>query len=216
MAEAGAILGTISAIISLIDAAKKVYDAVGDARGLPEAFRLVASNLPLVHAILEKIQAQYRSAASDGHDIAIIAEALEDCRDKADSLKKIFVKVLPGDKDSWVDRYKSALRTIKPGRADKVEKLMETIMDKLQLLQEHSIADNLTGGERRQLKKGIDSLEKVEPSISDEGVGGSLTQYGQGSNAATGHATQTNNQNFGSGNTYQPQQDSLIQANLVT
>lgn len=47
-AEAIAVLGVISSIISIIDGTKKVYDAATNARGLPEAFREVADRLPII------------------------------------------------------------------------------------------------------------------------------------------------------------------------
>jgi hypothetical protein len=52
LAAAGAVIGLISGILSIIDAAKRVYDAAKDATHLPKAFREVAQRLPLVHNTL--------------------------------------------------------------------------------------------------------------------------------------------------------------------
>jgi hypothetical protein len=57
-AEAALVLGLISAAITAIDAAKTLYDAAHDAKGLPEAFREVGERLPIVHDILQKAQEQ--------------------------------------------------------------------------------------------------------------------------------------------------------------
>ena len=51
--EAGTVLGLISAVISIMDATKAVYDAAEDAKGQPEAFRQVVARLPLVNEILK-------------------------------------------------------------------------------------------------------------------------------------------------------------------
>ena len=47
-AEAIAILGVISSIISIVDGTKQVYDAATNAQGLLEAFREVDARLPIV------------------------------------------------------------------------------------------------------------------------------------------------------------------------
>jgi hypothetical protein len=51
-AEATAVLRVIASIISIVDGAKKVYDAAANAQGLPEAFREVAARLPIVQNII--------------------------------------------------------------------------------------------------------------------------------------------------------------------
>jgi uncharacterized protein with PhoU and TrkA domain len=51
-AEALAVLGAVSAVISIIDATKQVYDAASDQKGLPSAFVEVAGRRPIVHNIL--------------------------------------------------------------------------------------------------------------------------------------------------------------------
>jgi hypothetical protein len=51
-AEAVTVVGLISSIITIIETSKKLYDASHDAKGLHEAFRGVAQNMPLVLDIL--------------------------------------------------------------------------------------------------------------------------------------------------------------------
>ncbi|KAL2046478.1 hypothetical protein ABVK25_011833 [Lepraria finkii] len=64
--EAGTVIGLISAVISIIEATKTVYDAAKDAKGQPKAFRQVVARLPLVNEILksakERIQTLDESA----------------------------------------------------------------------------------------------------------------------------------------------------------
>ena len=47
-AEAGLVLGLISATISILQAAYAVYEAASDATGLPKKFRAAADQLPIV------------------------------------------------------------------------------------------------------------------------------------------------------------------------
>jgi uncharacterized membrane protein len=73
-AEAIAVLGLISSIISIVDGTKKVYDAATNARGLPQAFREVADRLPIVKNILDSAKQHIEEgkvrgfmARSEGH-----------------------------------------------------------------------------------------------------------------------------------------------------
>ena len=47
-AEGFAVAGVISSIISIVDATKKIYNATTKAHGLPEAFRQIAGQFPIV------------------------------------------------------------------------------------------------------------------------------------------------------------------------
>ena len=53
-AEAIAVLGVISSIISIVDGTKQVFDAATNAEGLLAAFREVAGRLLIVTNILDK------------------------------------------------------------------------------------------------------------------------------------------------------------------
>jgi hypothetical protein len=56
-AEAAAVVGLIASIITVVETSKKLYDASHDVKGLHEAFRDVAQNIPLVLDILRDCQA---------------------------------------------------------------------------------------------------------------------------------------------------------------
>ncbi|KAH9203473.1 hypothetical protein DL95DRAFT_472355 [Leptodontidium sp. 2 PMI_412] len=47
------VIGLISSVIAIIEAAKTVYDAAADAKGQPEEFRQVAARLPLLIGLLD-------------------------------------------------------------------------------------------------------------------------------------------------------------------
>jgi hypothetical protein len=129
-AEAVLVIGLIGSLISIIDAAKKIYDIAGDAKGQPEEFRQVAARLPLVIEILRNAEA--RASKLDETKLEAIKQTLESCKAKAEELEKIFQKVIRKDDDTWFYRYKKALRTL--GKGDKVECLMEGIHKDTQLL----------------------------------------------------------------------------------
>jgi hypothetical protein len=56
-------LGVISSIIPIVDGTTKGYDAVTDAKGLPDAFREVYARLPIVQNILNSAKRHME----DGH-----------------------------------------------------------------------------------------------------------------------------------------------------
>lgn len=174
-AEAGFVIGLISGVISIIEATKTVSDAAGDAKGQPEAFRQVAARLPLVVEILRS--AEKGAQALDETKLDAIEETLESCKAKAETLKKIFQKVIRTDDDKWFDRYKKALSTL--GKGDKVECLMEGILKDTQLLACEKLMGIATESQVMELEEGIEEMMEMPSSLQDET--GTVTQNHNGS-----------------------------------
>ncbi|KAG9247177.1 hypothetical protein BJ878DRAFT_539578 [Calycina marina] len=84
------VIDLISSKIAVIEAAKKMYDAAADAKGQPEEFRQVAARLPLVIGLLDTAKGGFYE-------------------DKAESLQKLFRRVVRKDDDKWYERYKKAV-----------------------------------------------------------------------------------------------------------
>jgi hypothetical protein len=167
-AEAGLVLGLISSTITVITTCRDLYDAAYDTEGLPEAFRKVSENIPLVLDILravEKLQEKAKEDFQTSNDAAekqgiedtskAVGPVIQGCKTSAETLETIFKKVLPGEKASLMQRYKSAARTAKPGRKQKVEDLMKDILGKLQLL------------DSREAYKAAISVSKIEAAINE-------------------------------------------------
>jgi hypothetical protein len=76
-AEAMAALGVISSCITLVDTSKKLLDAARDQRGLPEAFRMVREELPMMTQTL--LKAKSRSKAVGKDDWEAVKPVLERC-----------------------------------------------------------------------------------------------------------------------------------------
>ncbi|KFZ24532.1 hypothetical protein V502_00989 [Pseudogymnoascus sp. VKM F-4520 (FW-2644)] len=162
-AEAGLVLGTISAIISIIDATKKVYEAVEDEAGLPTNFKKSATKLPLILKFLEHAE-EYVNNETDESIKAAFTPTLEDCKVQAIQLQELFEKVMPGEGDSRWDRYMKAARTI--GEGGRVESLVGGILDDLQLLATR-FPEVTTSRGKDQLATAIEEVTKMEPSLSD-------------------------------------------------
>lgn len=161
MAEAIAVVGLIGSIFSITDAIKETYKIATEAHKLPEAFTVVNERIPVVQKTLSLVKSAYRN--TDDEDA--IRESLITCKEKAEDLKFIFEKVCIVEGEGVLQRYTKALRTIKPGRGDKVEDLFRDILDTLQTLQAYHIFKNIIPLE--ELKAAIEEIGSVDPSLPE-------------------------------------------------
>ncbi|KAG9242418.1 hypothetical protein BJ878DRAFT_170387 [Calycina marina] len=179
-AEAGFVIGLISGVISIIEAAKTVFDAAKDANGQPEAFRKVATRLPLVIEILRS--AKERALTLDDIAQEALEPILESCKAKAENLNKLFQKVVRKDDDKCFDRYKKALRTL--GKGDKVESLMEDILKDTQILVYEKLMGIATETQAKELEAGIKEMEEMPSSLQEETEMVTQNHHGSGNNNA--------------------------------
>ena len=163
LGEAGLVLGIISAIISIIDATKKVYEAVEDEAGLPTNLKKSATKLPLISKLLEYAE-EYVNNEADESIKAAFTPTLEDCKVQAIHLQELFEKVMPEEDDSRWDRYVKAARTI--GKGGRVESLVGGILDGLQLLATRFPKVMKPRG-KEELAKAIEEMTGMEPSLPD-------------------------------------------------
>jgi len=146
-AEAIAILGLISSIITIIETSKSLYDAASDVKGLHEAYRAVSVNIPIILETLRDCK-RIQQRADDIHrtstdatvrrDLEESAKAVKPilvaCESNAKRLKTIFEEIIPSKHASRFDRYRKAAKAVSPERRRKVEELMKDLLEKLQLL----------------------------------------------------------------------------------
>ncbi len=180
-AEAIAILGVISSIISIADGAKQVFDAASNTQGLPEAFRVVVARLPVVQTILSSAKRHIEKGHADEGSYKGAKDIVEGCEEKAQKLKELFQKVIPADGASRMKQYRSAFRTL--GKGSQVETLMKGILDDVQLLDvNHGMIDE-TETQRKELAEAIKEVAALSPSLPEhaaEETGFSATHSGSG------------------------------------
>jgi hypothetical protein len=199
-AEVIAILGVISSTIQIIDGAKQVYNAATSAEGLPEAFREVASRLPIITAILGGVERYIKDGDVSEHIYEGTQQVTKACQIKAKKLDELFRKVIPDDNTSRWDRYLSAIRTL--GKGNAVEQLMKGMLEDLQLLVGEHNMRIATKDQIEQITKAIREVSAIPPSVPEDGFqgasftanySGSGTQYNaQGEYIAQGNARQYN------------------------
>lgn len=198
--EAVAVVGIISSIISIIDGTKQVYDAITSTQGLPEAFREVASRLPIITSILSAAEQCIKAEGVSEELCKGTKPVIQACQEKAKKLEVLFRKVIPSDNASRRERYLSAIRTL--GKGNEVEKLMKGILEDSQLLVgEH----HMRIAAKVQLEKVVKAINEVsaiplsvpenefQESSLTANYSGSGSQYNaQGQYIAQGNARQYN------------------------
>lgn len=196
--EAGLVLGIISSIITIIDVAKQIYEAVEDGSSLPTNFKKSAAKLPLISKLLEDAERYIDNIADESIQGAFMP-TLENCKAQATQLRQLFEKVMPDDGDSRWDRYVKAARTI--GKGGRVENLVGGILDDLQLLAT-KFPEVTTPRGREQLATAIEEVAKMEPSLPDGFEQMPMyAHYGSGAqNVNTGEGSQYNNNGTGNQN----------------
>lgn len=158
IAEASLALGIISSIISIVTAAKNIYDAGKDKSGLPKAFHHVAAKLPIVIVILKQARDYARRAEVDKNTRDAFQGILSRCETSAKELQAIFEKSIPKEGASRFDRSVTAARTVRKG--SRVEDLIEEILKEVALLLASS-----SFASQNLLQKFDEELEKV--SLAD-------------------------------------------------
>ncbi|KAH7131104.1 hypothetical protein EDB81DRAFT_807926 [Dactylonectria macrodidyma] len=189
------VIGLISGIISLIDAALSIYNAVSDASGLPSDFRDVASRLPLINQSLSTAHQALQDEPETPEALTALTSMLKACTAKAVALQAIFQAVIPGEGAKRLEHYSKALKTIP--KAGKVESLMAGMLADLQVLAVHRTFKTVTKAQIEQLmreaSKGHESevARQAAPSMRFEntGSGYQVVKNGDGNQ----------NLNFGSG-----------------
>ena len=165
-AEAVAVLGLISSIISIVEGTKKIYDAATNARGLPEAFRVVADRLPIVENILGSTKQDIEKRKVNNDSCNGVKHTVEACEEKAKELKGLFDKVIPEDGASRLTRYYKAVKAL--GKGNEVEKLMRGMLVDVQLLAcEHGMKI-ATPAQQDQIAEAIREVEAVSPSVPEQ------------------------------------------------
>lgn len=158
IAEASLALGIISSIISIVTAAKNIYDAAKDKNGLPKAFHHVAAKLPIVVVILKQASDYARRAEVDENTRDAFQGILSRCETSAKELQVIFEKSIPKEGASRFDRSVTAARTIRKG--SRVEDLIAEILKEIALLLASS-----SFASQNLLQRFDEELEKV--SLAD-------------------------------------------------
>lgn len=180
-------LSIIASTLAILDGVSDTYTAIQKLVNLPEAFKEVSRQLPLAEELLIAAQAVLKEN-SDSKTKSASYECLQDCKKKATTLRNILQELQDKAKkaapegqgqvewtnSSLIDAYKAGLlRFKKMAKANKVEKLMKEIMQKLEALSTLQGFKTATTWQEKleKIKDSIEALNLVaerNPSIEDE------------------------------------------------
>ncbi|TQN66287.1 Ankyrin-2, partial [Colletotrichum shisoi] len=181
-------LSITASTITVIQSLLATYDTIKHVKDLPKAFAEVGRNLPLVKETLDLAQQALSVDGPDENVKSAIQPALAECLKRAKTIEDIFAEIEPGNQQNkgagdWSALVRFYRKKVVPyGKANKVEALMQDILDKLKVLAIHQVfkarADSL--GHIEKLEDAIKSLAEVEPSLPDsEFDGGPATNVTQ-------------------------------------
>ncbi|KAI2793112.1 hypothetical protein POX_b03160 [Penicillium oxalicum] len=188
-------IGLISGVIAIIDATIKIYSAVSDVSGLPEAFRDTSTRLPLVRETLQSALQNLEMSDPEDSLYQAIKPVLDSCEQKASRLEEIFRTVIPSASASRMERYLRAVRTL--GKGSLVESLMQGMLRDVQLLAHNRVMKLATDEQLGELARAEDEVSAIPPSLPPQCLR-SISNSGPGiQNVNTGGGTQNNNNRSG-------------------
>ncbi|KAH8742907.1 hypothetical protein F5882DRAFT_423908 [Hyaloscypha sp. PMI_1271] len=201
-AEAIAVLGVISSIISIVDGIKQVYDAAKNTQGIPEAFREVAGRLPIVRNILDSAKQYIDKRDADGDSCKGVKQVVEACEKKAKKLDDLFHKAILADGASDLNRYYKAVKAY--GKGNEVENLMKGMLEDVQLLASEHSMKTVTEVQQVEIAQAITEISAIAPSVPDrvfQETGFTNNNYGPGAqyNAQGEYIAQGSTRQYNSG-----------------
>ena len=139
MAEAVAITGLVASITSLVEISAKIVsrlrDFTSDASDIPESFRSLSIQLPLLTATLQRIQSQ-AEASHFPNDVVIALKTVVDYTvEQVVNVQTSLSHVLPSEGDSKLERAVKALKSL--AKDDKVQQALKKIHESNDILVLH-------------------------------------------------------------------------------
>jgi hypothetical protein len=156
-------LSTIASIIAIFQAICLANKGIQHLRDLPEEFKEVNRNLPLVQDTLDLARDQLLGTDLGESSTCAIESILRDCHEKARVLLDIFQKVDKEKKDvnNWsvLDFYRTTL--LRLGKAHRVETLMQGILGGLKALAINQLFRAATQSQIASLEEAIKRLQNM-------------------------------------------------------
>ncbi|KAL8941379.1 MAG: hypothetical protein Q9216_002283 [Gyalolechia sp. 2 TL-2023] len=140
MAEVIAAISFASAVISLLDTGTRVLSRLRDfseaSNEVPESFRHLNAQLPIVLDGLRRTEARAKAGNVDQRTQEALVPTIQGCRDRIQSLYDVLDSVLPSKTDSSIDRAIKAARSLSKDK--KVQKLLKDVESYLTSLTFHN------------------------------------------------------------------------------
>ena len=175
MAEAAAAIGLIASIASLIDLSAKVVSRLHEfTSDIPESFRSLSIQLPLLTATLQHIQTQAQAGRFPDDVTKALKVVVDNTFEQVSDVQTCLSHILPLDSASKVERALKALKSL--AKEDNVRQALEKIHKNIDVLVLHQTTRHVDTGDRI-----LEELSKlsVAPPASSKSFGLCLGQAPQ-------------------------------------
>lgn len=106
--ETSKVANSIDDTISALNGVKKACGDIAEAKDLPDAFYKVLERVELVTDTLSSAEDHFRNHDQDEKSCQAMKPDVERCKQKADSLKRVFRDIVPQDNIPRLQRYRMA------------------------------------------------------------------------------------------------------------
>jgi hypothetical protein len=141
MAEALAVVSIVASIIQLTDFGSRVLKRLdeyqSDLGEIPEAFRHVKTQLPVLLDALQQTNTAINGDSTQTESRRALLSAVEGCTLQVKALNDVITKALPVSGDSWARRRTKALGSLRYDA--KVERITTVIQGYIQTLTYHAV-----------------------------------------------------------------------------
>lgn len=190
------IVGLITALSGIAGQSKQIFDEFRKDLNLPKTFEATMNSVAVMRDTLQACEGAFKSACESMNDDArdAMKSMIKAYEVKAKKIKTIFEDVMHGDKDGWLERYRSVLKRF--GKGNKVEELVLKMNKDHQQIVDNVLVHSATSqrsaieSEMTKLKEIIEELELLPSSLPEENAHETFN---------SGGGPQTNNINNGNG-----------------
>jgi hypothetical protein len=178
MAEAAAAIGLAASVASLIDLSvnvvSRLHEFTSKTSDIPESFRSLSIQLPLLTATLQHIQAQARAGRFPDDVTKALKAVVDSTFKQVSDVQTCLSHILPLDSASKAERALKALKSL--AKEDKVRQALEKIHKNIDILVLHQTTRHVDTGDRI-----LEELSKlsVAPPASPKSFGLCLGQAPQ-------------------------------------
>jgi hypothetical protein len=166
MAETAAAIGLVASIASLIDLSAKVvsrlHEFTSKTSDIPESFRSLSIQLPLLTATLQHIQAQAQAGRFPDDVTKALKAVVDSTFKQVSDVQTCLSYILPLDSASKVERALKALKSL--AKEDKVRQALEKIHNNIGVLVLHQTTRHVDTGDL--ILEGLSKLSVAPPASS--------------------------------------------------
>ncbi|KAL8765088.1 MAG: hypothetical protein Q9194_006681 [Teloschistes cf. exilis] len=150
MAEAIAIIGLVASIATLIDLSARVLsrqrDFASDISDVPQSFRSLWTQLPLLTATLKHIQSQAQTRQLPDDVTRALKAVIDSTSEQVSIVQTYLSQVLPRDNASKLERTLKVLKSL--AKEDKIQEALEKINKSNNLLSLYQTTRHVDTGDR--------------------------------------------------------------------